>query len=288
MTLFDATDGPRVFGLPPGVDFSRALLAGLDARLAGQPPEAMARVEIWVNTRRARRALVALLAAGPARLLPRVRVVTELADDPLAPVVLPPAPPALRRKLELARLVGALVAAEPDLAAPTAAFDLADSLAELLDEMQGEGVPPEALGLVDVAELPRRTWRQPALLTLISDYAAAGVFGQQGRMRATAEAWAGAWASAPQRDPVIVAGSARSRAATRAFMAAVARLPQGALVLPGFDAGLPAAVWGRLGRDDVGAADHPQQGFRRLADALDFAPEGVPAWVAVAPPAPAH
>ena len=43
------TDGPRVFALPPGVDFSRALVAGLDARLAGQPPEAMARVEIWVE-----------------------------------------------------------------------------------------------------------------------------------------------------------------------------------------------------------------------------------------------
>ena len=43
-----------------------ALVAGLDARLAGQPPEAVARVEIWVNTRRAQRALGAAFAGGPA------------------------------------------------------------------------------------------------------------------------------------------------------------------------------------------------------------------------------
>ena len=71
-------------------------------------------------------------------------------------------------------------------------------------------------------------------------------------------------------------------------MAAVARLPQGALVLPGFDAGLPEAVWGRLGADDAGAADHPQHGFRRLADALGFDPAAVPAWHPEAPPAPAR
>ena len=71
-------------------------------------------------------------------------------------------------------------------------------------------------------------------------------------------------------------------------MAAVARLPQGALVLPGFDASLPAAVWQRLGDDDPGAADHPQHGFRALADALGFDPAAVSAWHPAPPPAPAR
>ena len=71
-------------------------------------------------------------------------------------------------------------------------------------------------------------------------------------------------------------------------MAAVARLPQGALVLPGFDADLPAAVWERLGADDAGAADHPQHGFRALADALGFDPAAVPPWHPRPPPAPAR
>ena len=140
MSLFPPATGPRVFALPPGVDFGRALVAGLEARLAGCPPEALADVEIWVNTQRARRRLAELMATGPPRLLPRIRVVTELASDPLAPLDLPPPVPELRRRLELARLVSALLAAEPALAADTAAFELAESLGELLDEMQGEGV----------------------------------------------------------------------------------------------------------------------------------------------------
>jgi ATP-dependent helicase/nuclease subunit B len=47
--------GPRLFHLPPGVDFAPALVAGLRARLAAQPPEAMARVTLYLNTNRMRR-----------------------------------------------------------------------------------------------------------------------------------------------------------------------------------------------------------------------------------------
>ena len=47
--------GPHVFAVPPGVDFARALVAGLIARLQGQPPESMARVSVYLNTERMRR-----------------------------------------------------------------------------------------------------------------------------------------------------------------------------------------------------------------------------------------
>jgi double-strand break repair protein AddB len=69
-------------------------------------------------------------------------------------------------------------------------------------------------------------------------------------------------------------------------MAAVARLPQGAVILPGFDWSLPQAVWDRLA--DPEAADHPQAGFRRLADALGFAPGDVARWTQDAPAAAAR
>ncbi len=285
--LFAPSEGPRVFALPPGVDFARALAAGLDARLAGQPPEAVARVEIWLNTRRAARTLMATMAEGPARLLPRIRVVTELADDPLGPADLPAPVPALRRRLELARLVARLAEAEPHLAAGTAAFELADSLADLLDEMQGEGVDPATFAHVDAADHAAHWQRSLRFLSLISGYlAAAGPTEGQGRLRAAAEALARVWETDPPAHPVIVAGSTGSRGATRAFMAAVARLPQGALVLPGLDADLPAHVWDRLGTDEPGAADHPQHGFRALAHALGFDPADLPAWHPARPSAP--
>lgn len=289
MTLFAPLAGPRVFGLPPGADFARALVDGIEARLAGQGPETLARVELWVNTQRARRALTAAFARGPARLLPRIRVVTELAADPLAPVDLPPAASALGRKLELARLVGALLRAQPGLASETAAFDLADSLGDLLDEMQGEGIEPRALARLDAGGHAEHWRRSLEFLTILQDYVAGSApIEGQGRMRAIVEAWTQAWDADPPAHPVIVAGSTGSRGATRAFMAAVARLPQGALVLPGFDADLTPAVWDRIAATEVGAADHPQHGFRRLADALGFSLRDVRPWDDAAPPAPAR
>jgi ATP-dependent helicase/nuclease subunit B len=287
VTLFASQDSARVFALPPGTDFASALVAGLDARLAGQEPEAAARVTIWVNTRRAGRALAQALAATGPRLLPRIRALAELSADPLAPLDLAPPVPALRRKLDLARLVARLIEAEPGLAAETAAFDLADSLAELLDEMQGEGADPAALARLDAAEHAAHWQRSLRFLDLVTGYAGAVASPDgQGRLRAVAEAWAASWATDPPPDPVIVAGSTGSRAATRAFMAAIARLPQGALVLPGFDFDLPAPVWDRLAAPGGAGADHPQHGFRRLAAALGFDPTRVPRWTEAPPPAP--
>lgn len=291
MTLFAPTTGPRVFALPPGADFLGALIAGLEARLPpgdlfGPDPLALAEVEIWVNTRRAARALAERMASGAPRLLPRIRVVTELADAALAPLDLPAAVPPLRRKLELARLVRGLTAAAPDLAPGSAVFELADSLAELLDEMQDEGIPPRALATIDAAEHAAHWQKSLAFLQLISGYLeAAGPGDGPGRLRAAAEALAMRWAVAPPRHPVIVAGSTGSRGAMRGFMRAVAGLPQGALVLPGLDPELPSYVWERLGGEDAGASDHPQHGFRRLADAIGFDPAEVEPWHPVEPPA---
>ena len=286
MSFFEASEGPRIFGLPPGIDFATVLADGIDARLAGQPPDASARVVIWVNTRRAQRALATVFAARGARLLPRIRVVTELADDALegdrAPRV-----PELRRRLELARLVGRLAMAEGEPASENSAWDMADSLADLLDEMQGAALPLDAFAAVDAGQHAAHWQRSLRFLTLIADYAAAtGPSGSQARIRAAAESLAARWAASPPAHPVIVAGSTGSRPATRTFMAAVARLPQGALVLPGHDLLLPRSVWDRLGEGQAGAADHPQHGFRRLADALGFDPAQVRPWHPVAPPAP--
>jgi ATP-dependent helicase/nuclease subunit B len=293
--LFGPSPGPRVFALPPGADFIGALVAGLEARLAGQPPEALTDVEIWLNTRRAARALEARLAQGPARLLPRIRTVTDLASEPaLAPLLdLPPPVSPLRRRLELARLVRTLLE-ETRLAPPAAAFELASSLDDLLGELGGEGIDPARLRDLD-AGTHAAHWRTALrFLDIAATYAAArGPVAGEPRLRAAADAVARAWAAAPPAHPVpahpiIVAGSTGSRAPTRAFMAAVSRLPQGAVVLPGRDPDLAPAVWDRVAAGDDGACDHPQHAFRALADALGFDPAYVPPWTGATPPAPAR
>ena len=80
-----------VFALPPGVDFAQELVQGLIARMEGQPPEAMARVQLIVNTGRMQRRVREEFDHHGARLLPRLRLVTDLGRDPLAG--LPPAVP---------------------------------------------------------------------------------------------------------------------------------------------------------------------------------------------------
>ncbi|MBD3766135.1 MAG: double-strand break repair protein AddB, partial [Rhodobacterales bacterium] len=98
---------------------------------------------------------------------------TDLAFDPVLADLPPPVPP-LRRRLDLARLVAALLDRAPDLAPRSSIFDLADSLAGLMDEMQGEGVPPRALHDLDVGDLSAHWARARQFLLLVEQYLGAG------------------------------------------------------------------------------------------------------------------
>ncbi len=262
------------YGVPPGADFPTALVAGLSARFVGHPPEALARVTLYLNTQRMRRRVIELFEAGEARLLPRIRLVTDLARETAAG--LPPAVPPLRRALELARLTAALIAREPDLAPRAAAFDLATSLAALIDEMQGEGVSLAALEALDISDLSGHWARSLRFLRLVGGYLdpdPSEPVDAEARRRRVVEVLADRWATAPPPGPVILAGSTGSRGTTRRFMEAVAALPQGAVVLPGLDQHLPQEIWRALQRDR-GPEDHPQFRFATLTPA----PWAIPTW----------
>ncbi|MCC5984707.1 MAG: double-strand break repair protein AddB [Rhodobacteraceae bacterium] len=284
--MFRPTDRPRLFALPPGADFPRRLAAGVLARMDGHPPEALARVVIHVNTRRMQRRLRALLSESGARLLPRITLVTDLARDVALPGVAPPVPP-LRRRLELARLVDALLRAEPDLAPRSALHDLADSLARLGDEMQGEGVAPEALEALDVDRHAAHWARALRFLRLVQALPQGDAPDPEARQRRVVEALAARWRAAPPEHPVLVAGSTGSRGTTALLMEAVARLPQGAVVLPGFDFDMPPAVWDGMG-PALEAEDHPQYRFRALLDRMELVPGDVRRWDDAPAPAPAR
>ncbi len=279
--MFDPIPDPRVFALPAGVDFSQGFVDGLLARLKDQPPEALARVVIYVNTRRSARKIEALFCAGAARLLPDIRVITELAQDPH--IALPPAMPPLRRQLILAQLVSAYIAQQPDVAPQSAAFDLADSLGGLLDSFQGEGVALDALRDISVTQQSGHWERALEFLEILGEYwnhGRSGDFSDTGeRQRAVVCEYARRWAIQPPDHPVIVAGSTGSRGATAVFMRAVANLPQGAIVLPGYDFDMPPAAW------DSVTADHPQFGFKALAEHIGFG-LSPPRWHDCPAPAP--
>lgn len=282
--MFDPSTAPRVFAVPPGSDFPKALVAGLHARSTGQPPEALARVQLVVNTRRMARRVRDLFDQGPACLLPRLSLVTDLGESvDLAQI--PPAIPALRRRLELTQLVSKLLEQQPDLAARSSLFDLSDSLAALIDEMQGEGVSPEAIRQLDVSDMSGHWARAQAFIGIADRFVDTGdnALDAQARQRRVVENLIARWQAEPPQHPVILAGSTGSRGTTLMLMEAIARLPQGALILPGYDFDQPDAVWTRLD-EALTSEDHPQYRFRKLMTMLDLRPDQIERWTRDAPP----
>ncbi|MBL4916610.1 double-strand break repair protein AddB [Szabonella alba] len=269
---------PRLFGLPPGADFPQALVAGLIARMADRPPEAMARVTLILASSRMRERVTAAFAGTGARLLPRLRLISE--PEMLGPLPdLPAAQSPLRRRLELARLITGLIEADPGIAPRSAVHDLAQSLAALIDEMQGEGVTPEAIAALDVAEHADHWARVRDFMRIVTPlFDPATAPDAEGRRRLAALALAGHWQQNPPADPVLVAGSTGSRGTSLLLMQAVARLPQGAILLPGFDADMPAAVWQSLD-DPMTGQDHPQYRNRAVMRALDLDPSALRPWL---------
>jgi ATP-dependent helicase/nuclease subunit B len=282
-------DDPRaahLFALPPGADFPVALAAGLAARLAPMAPEARARVTVLVNSARMRNALrAALMAQGPG-LLPRLRLVTEPLVFEGATALPPPLSP-LRRRLELAQWIEQLLTAAPDLAPRSALYDLADSLARLFAEMQAEGVPLARLRDLDVSRHSGHWARSLAFITLAEEALRPDAPDPEGRLRAQAEALIARWQDSPPADPVIIAGSTGSRGTTALLMQAVARLPQGAVVLPGFDFDMPPETWAALPKG-LAPEDHPQYRFLRLMQALEMTPDQVRRWDIASAPVPAR
>ena len=270
----------RVFALPCGVDFPAALAEGLLARLAPLSPEARARVTILVNSARMRRSLrAALTGAGPG-LLPRIRLISEPLLFAEATALPPPVAP-LRRKLDLAQLIDRLLTVDPELAPRSALHDLAESLARLFAEMQAEGVPVARLKALDVSRHSAHWARALGFITLAEKALRADALDPEGRLRAQAEALIAAWQDAPPPDPVLIAGSTGSRGTTALLMQAVARLPQGAVILPGFDDTMPPALW-----EMIEDEDHPQYRFRALLKALDLTSTDVQPWTDTAAPCP--
>ena len=162
------TAGPHIFGVQPGADFPAALVGGIRDRLAGRPPEDMARVKVYLNSARMRRAVTDAFTAGGSSFLPQLLLVTEIATHSVhgAPAAVSP----LRRQLELSQLVGRLLETQPDLAPRSALYDLTDSLAALMDEMHGEGVSPDAVAALDVSDHSAHWKRTQTFLGIIAQF----------------------------------------------------------------------------------------------------------------------
>lgn len=286
--MFDPSKTPRVFALAPGVDFPRALVDGLTQRVSDQSPEALARTHLIVNTRRMDRRIRSLFKDGPPRLLPRISLLTEL-EDIRDTAVLPPAVSPLRRRLELAQLISQLLDQQPDLAARASLYDLADSLAGLMDEMNGEGVIAGTIRKLDVTDMSGHWARAQAFFNIADHFVSTdeSKLDVQARQRRVVESLIARWQNSPPDHPVILAGSTGSRGTTLMLIEAISRLPQGAIVLPGFDFDQPKETWTQL-NDPLASEDHPQYRFHNLMKTLGIDPSDITKWSDTPAPSPAR
>lgn len=286
--MFEPSDTARLFGLAPGIDFPRALVEGLLARMQGQPPEALARITLIVNTARMRRRLQQLFSEKSAMLMPRMLLVTDL--DLLDPSLSPPAAvPALQRRLELISLVSSLLDTQDDLAPRSSLYALTDSLAALMDEMQGEGVTLSDLERIDVTDQSGHWQRALQFIKIAQNYVddTTSLLDKEARNRLLVTEIAKKWQADPLRNPVILAGSTGSRGTTMLLMEAVAKLPRGAIVLPGFDFAMPTSVWADLDNAML-SEDHPQFRFHKLMTRLGQTRNMVTPWTAARAPSEAR
>ena len=291
-----ARDPPRLFTIPAGAPFlptlADAILAG---RLAPPPnpgdPLALADVTILLPTRRAVRALRAVMAerlGSDAAILPAIRPIGDVDEEDhlLSPaaeseadrLVLPPAISKLARQLALTRLTLAwgravrreLLALGPGepLLIPASAADaarLAADLARLMDDMATAGVQPEAIGnlapddharyfqiTLDFLGIAFEAW--PAHL------AEHNLVDPAKRRDTLIRAEAERLRDRTPQGPIIAAGSTGSIPATARLLDAIARLPNGAVVLPGLDRDLDGTGWEAID----GTPGHPQFGIKQL------------------------
>ena len=284
---------PAVFTIPAHRSFADALADGV-LRRYGREPAALALGRILLPTNRAVRTVAEAFvrASGSGLILPRLIAIgdPEL-DDRIGGVLdpldldrpLPPAVDPLERQLRLARIVRG-----PDESAAEA-MRLAADLARALDALEVEEVDPRRLAEASLLTTDLAAHWARALdrfLAVIDrwprELAALGAIDRATRRGALLHAIAARWANSPPPAFTIAAGITTSAPAVAALLHAIARLPDGAVVLPALALAntMPDEEWDALGPDEQGRGieTHPQFHLKRLLDRLGVARAEISLW----------
>jgi ATP-dependent helicase/nuclease subunit B len=290
----------RVFSVPLSAPFLRTVIGALvDGRLvagfeARTQPERLAAATFYLPTRRAGRLAHGIfldVLGKEAAILPRIVALGDIDEDELAfsedsepggiaPLDVPPKLGELERRLVLARLVAAW-AKRPVLSplvvgGAASTLTLAGDLARLMDDMVTRRVDWSALDRLVPDQFDKYWQHTLDFLKIARDFWPAFLAETNRIEPATRrDLLIDAEAERLTRHydgPVIAAGSTGSMPSTAKFLQAVARLPHGAVVLPGLDTDLDDDAWRSIGgvRDAKGAfttppaSNHPQYAMHAL------------------------
>ncbi len=286
----------NLFALPPESPFLDSVAAAwLD--LKGADPVGAADGLILLPTRRAARALAEAFlrrAEGRPLLLPRIAAFGALDEAPLAlagALDLPPAIGEAERLAALARLILAAGAAGAAAARADRAWALATELARLQDEAERAGIDlAAALPGVVPAQFAAHWQTTLAFLRIVTDAWPAWLAGQgltnpAARQVALLTAQARAWTEAPPSRPIWAAGSLGEFPAVAALLRAIARLPEGRVILPGLDGEMAEKHFSALG---TAHPDHADAGAARLLEAIGARRDDVRPFPGLPGPVPAE
>jgi len=289
----DCPTAPRVYNVAAGLRFAKTFAEGLAARLRELPPETAARTRVFVSgsdqAKVLRRIFNEVFCGG---FVPAVHSARHVGSDPAIAPPLPPGVSPRHRLMTLARLVGAYLQAEGDPADGGMSVTLAARLGELLDELALEGIDPAALRTALPDELAEHWQTALRFLGLVGDawpeyLAERGQLDVGVRRALAVDRLLADWRRRPPDGPVLLAGSTATDAVVRRLAVAVAALPMGAVVLPGFDQELDDAAWDAILDPKDPAPGHPQYSMRVLLEALDVSREAAKPWSG-SPPRPAR
>jgi len=276
--------GPRWFSIPAHRPFLSDLAAGLRESL---DDDTLSQAVVLTPNRRAARALAEAFvesAAGGAILPPQIRALGDLdeGEPPFEPgdlaLDLPPAVSPWRRRFELASICAAEAHRLDYALGGPAALDMAQAVGALFDSLAIEEVEAEGrlIALAD-ADLARHWARSADFLEAVlaswrTRLEAIGRVDVSVRRVALLRGLAEQWSQTPPRGVVVAAGSTGTAPATAALLAVIAKMPLGAVVLPGLDEGLADAAWTKI--DD----QHPQNALKLLLEKAKVARGEVLPW----------
>jgi ATP-dependent helicase/nuclease subunit B len=270
-----------VFTIPPGTSLVDALAEGLWRQAQGD--YSLADTRVFLPTRRAclhlREAFLHRMDKKAA-LLPRMQPLGDIDEEEFfftdtdVDTVIPPAITPLRRKLLLAQLI----MAKDDSMRIDQAAQLADALAQFLDQAQIMRCDFTKLAaLVEEQDLAEH-WKQTVAFLEILTTAWPKILTAEGctdpaeRRNRLLETQAAAWCAQPPKFPIIAAGSTGTMPATRDFLDAIASLPSGMVILPGLDQELDEESWQAV------TDSHPQHGMKQLLEKFDVKRADVKIW----------
>jgi len=302
---------PRLFNIPPSAPFLPTLIAALlDGRLvegfpASRDPLALAEATLYLPTRRACRLAqdVFRQALGTdAAILPRIVPVGDIDEDEIVfadiaagalaqeALALPRAMDNFERKGWLTQLILAwaksrAVKADDNASlianSPSAAFTMAGELARLQDDMITREVPWSRLDTLVPREMDRYFETTLEFLKIVRNLWPDLLSERQLiDIAARRDKLIDAEAARLQRaggGPVIAAGSTASMPSTAKLLAAIAHLPNGAVVMPGLDTDLDTRAFNMISgnKDHAPAPSHPQYAMQAFLRRLQITRDAV-------------